>query len=778
MIIRFLLCCRPIDGKSRGSGKGSSSVPRKRRLTGGSVSDGSPVPASPGVSPGNSDVKRSARLRHKKVCYADMLLGNHYETQDRQEKEDVGATSVPAETVPNGGPGVVVVTSIQEKKHVVSDANLENKETERLMYPEDIEIRKLKIKMRRKSLNAKEKRRLRRLREKVRKRDLKHKLRERRKLERLNGQKKKSVVAAAMATIAKTKKKLQETHMFNKKYNQEHCYAAAPESPDKKDLPKHTDSNTTDDHKDPRVTDCDSAVVSNTPGESDVEVIVPVDSADEGSDKVVVVVVDENKEEEEIKIEAVPTDATAKRPSVERKADPTPAGPPVRKQSLPPKKTLVKRPPVAVLHRDAAQRGPRGRFQNGQLHLHLCTDRHAACISCATCGEYYSVKRFMKHMHHQNKRDELASVTLTQTLVLRAADAASAEERATWAEFQAFQAQLQGPPPPPRRVKLTSPTVKITAGVTKGKPAAINKTSTAVNKTSTTVNKTSPAVNRSSAMVNKTSPGVNKTSPGVSKTSVLVKRTLLMNKTSPGNSAGVMRTSSLVGKAAAGVLRTSPAVAKSTTTVSKDGAGDKKSPEVKGPLTNGVLSNGNIVANGAPHPTEHTPSARGRAVSASPSARGVVGNAKSRLVASPSAGRRPGAVTGAKARTVTAASPVSRSPPVLQTATPSPQPPRSNTPGSTRHSTRVRKQKQLHPIEKYVFSSASPAAASSEPPPKRARLASGPRDITTPASGRTREAVTPPSSAPVRKVRLRLSTGAAAATTKYDLRAPPDNVRQ
>ena len=559
------------------------------------------------------------------------------------------------------------------------------------------------------SLNPKEKRRLRRLREKVRKRDLKRKLRERKKMTRLNGRKKGTVMAMALAKIAaKTQKKLQQTHLFNKKHNQEHCYAAAPESP-KKQYPEELQDITiaaatpdilVDDHPPVKVVieAVQSVPLLQIKVDTDVEVLAPT----EDDAEMAPVVVDDlqppsdsdQPPEAELKeeLEKAEPAETVPEPAAEKTAVPKSQSSAVARR--------VKRPPLAVLHRDAVQRlSQRSRWQDGQLHLDAFTDRQAACISCTTCSELLTVKRFMKHMHHQKNRDELAHVTLTQTLEMRAPEAASSEDHATWSDFKKRQAELMGPPSPapaaPRRVRPGPPKLKAPAVRAKavGRPALKPHQTRTVAKHpagSVTPNGT---VNTGSSVVSSQTVAASTTAPSITSNTP--------SSTSPSTPQRAAPT-------AAAAAPSSPQL-----------RGAQPSPALT-PVGKASSLRRHSAASTLPPPSPHT---------AAPTRARTVG-----LVHTP---------------------PHSN----LQTDT------STTTPASSiRHSTRVRKQKQLHPIERYVFSGGiSPPTP--EPPAKRQRLSSS-------SSGEQVASSSAAAAAPVRKVRLRLST--ATTGVKYDLRANPE----
>ena len=295
-------------------------------------------------------VKRSERLKHKKVKYADMVNGLPYaEEEPEVEAEVVEEHAVVAVPVTAAELSHIEVAELEEAGF---SSDHENKDWNSC-YAE--ELRKLRAKGKRRKLNKREMGRARRLRDYIHQKEALRKLREKRKAlasrHKLNGQ--------------KSRQKLLETHVYTKSMNPEHCYAACPEGFNK-------------------------------------------DS------------------------------------SQQQKADTT--SQPVSVDTAPETRGSLLQP-LAVLHRDPSQRGgQRSRTQEGVLHLQRLSTRDSHCIQCTTCQESFSVRRFLKHMHHQNNPDELLHVTLAKTLDLSNPHPTATEQQ-LWGEFLRRQATLLGTPP-------------------------------------------------------------------------------------------------------------------------------------------------------------------------------------------------------------------------------------------------------------------------------------------------------------------------------------------
>ena len=100
-------------------------------------------------------------------------------------------------------------------------------------------------------------------------------------------------------------------------------------------------------------------------------------------------------------------------------------------------------PAIVVHHRDNTSRTSqqRNRWQEGYLQLSLYSSKDSPCITCNTCRETFSVKKFIKHLHHQNKVDELCEVTLAQKLEPKCP--APMLTWQIWEQFEKRQAQFE-----------------------------------------------------------------------------------------------------------------------------------------------------------------------------------------------------------------------------------------------------------------------------------------------------------------------------------------------
>lgn len=94
-----------------------------------------------------------------------------------------------------------------------------------------------------------------------------------------------------------------------------------------------------------------------------------------------------------------------------------------------------------VLHRS----NPRGRLQVGNLHLYLYKAKDSSCIQCTTCSDFLNVREFLKHLHHQNIADELCTVTLPQKLEMAVVEP-SDEQTRWWGDFERKRNSLETSP--------------------------------------------------------------------------------------------------------------------------------------------------------------------------------------------------------------------------------------------------------------------------------------------------------------------------------------------
>jgi len=354
---------------------------RKRKLTG----DTDINPASPGpvinmatldtpsastTSP-TQDVKRSERLRHKKVRYADMANGTAYlegVDDDEDARQAPESPSLEGSTSSSKFSPSLLSAPVLETDDSGLSSDHENRDItlQKLVYPEELEIKKIRLKARKKKLTKQEKRRLKRLKERMQKKAMKQKM-EKKRLRLLQRQK---------TSSGKGKRRLQETHAYTKKVNPEHCYAACPAVKD----------------------EVESHQMENN---------------------------------EEIEVREV-------------------------------KEELVKEPvkaPLAVIHRDNVHRQGTarvGRWQDGEVYLSIYRNKDSACIQCLTCHDFYTVRRFLKHMHKQSNPDELLEVNLPQKFELRNPSPTDGETK-DWQEFQTRRRLVELSPNERNRKAITKP---------------------------------------------------------------------------------------------------------------------------------------------------------------------------------------------------------------------------------------------------------------------------------------------------------------------------------
>lgn len=395
----------------------------------------------------STEVKRSARLQHKRVRYDEMVMGNHpFSDESSVESPQITPVkSTPFRTDRNVNIRQIKrqVLHSQRQLHIPAvlqeeddDSNVssdhENKDITNVLrpvFPEEHEIKRLRLKSRRIRLGPKEKRRLRRLRERVRRlhADHRRKLKERR------------LIAAEKQKTAqmKSKKKLLETHLYTKKYNQEHCYAACPENFDKskKDAASEGDNGSVQD-----------VVVQPEDIKVEEVVILPDGTGESGVIHTNVDQVSENTPEDVNGNAIVPSKqevvvgeivVSEVRSADEMEKAEEVSAPAVKEETNAPE-SEEKKVFLEIVHRDAT-RSSRGRWQDGILHMHLYKDRDANCVTCVMCNELLSVRRFMKHMHPHNRVDELLEITLPQRLELRQPDSATDLEKELWDKFQNLQ---------------------------------------------------------------------------------------------------------------------------------------------------------------------------------------------------------------------------------------------------------------------------------------------------------------------------------------------------
>ena len=395
------------------------------------------------------EVKRLARLQHKHVCYNEMVMGN-YPFSDESSIDSPRITPVklmPFRTDRNVNIRQIKRQVLQAHRYLQipavlqeeddNDSNVSSDHENRditnilgLVFPEEHEIKRLRLKSRRFRLATKEKRRLRRFRERVRWLHMEHHRR----------LKEKHMIAAEKQKNAqmKSKKKLIETHLYTKKYNQEHCYAACPENfvKAKRDGSDGGEQNTLqeviiqpDDIKVEEV-----VIMLEASGEAGFiqiktkqQDIKPPENVN-GNDIV-------NMKQEQVMVGEIVVSEVRSGDKIEKAVEAN-----EEEECKPEIKCEVKEEKMflEIVHRDAT-RSSRGRWQDGILHMHLYKDRDANCVTCIMCNELLFIKHFMKHMHLHNRVDELLEITLPQHLELRWPDYATDLEKELWDKFQKLQ---------------------------------------------------------------------------------------------------------------------------------------------------------------------------------------------------------------------------------------------------------------------------------------------------------------------------------------------------
>lgn len=360
------------------------------------------------------DVKRSARLKDKKVHYADMVNGTHIfdlnggelKLPSPEKQQDVLIVPKPRDSIKRNLNNIVIENSKDCEDSEMSSDHENRDICVRPTYPEEAEIHKLKAKSHRKRLTKREARRLKRLKEKVQKKEMLRKLKEKRKAKFIEKQQKLG---------QKSKRKLQETHAYTKKVNPEHCYAACPENFNKQKAAQ-------------------SPVQVKTEIKTEIKTEVKTEPETEIKTEIKV-------EEVTVKEEppcGVPEEAVVHDSVEELTVGDKSEGEPIKCEQLPQecRVELEKSEPLELLHRDSLHRnGQRGWLQDGDLFLHLYQAEDSPCIQCKTCNEFYSIKRFLKHMHRHNSPDELLEVELPQKMEMRQINPTDVQQ-ALWDEYE------------------------------------------------------------------------------------------------------------------------------------------------------------------------------------------------------------------------------------------------------------------------------------------------------------------------------------------------------
>ncbi len=456
------------DGDVKAAHSGGKGRPRKRKLLASPPRTPTGLPRLPRrqVTPRlplgglSGEVKRSARLQHKRVRYDEMVQGNH------PFSDDSSVDSTPQLT-PVKAPPLLPPLKLKLKRSVLQatrrqmhampaaavsviprdddvdssvSSDHENKDITNVLRPvfaEEYEIKRLRLKSRRIRLTAKEKERMKRLKDRVRRLLMEHRkqLKQRR------------IIAAEKQKSAqmKSKKKLLETHLYTKKYNQEHCYAACPESFDKnKNGPVEAGGGEA----------MQEIVVQPEDIKVEEVVLVPDASGELGVVRHDVAPPDVNGNDvmQAKQEQVVVGDIIVSQGGFEQEPGAVGIEPAVKVKEEKPKSDAKARDPVVleIVHRDATRSG-RGRWQEGVLRLDLYRDRDAGCVTCALCRETLPVRRFLKHMHPHGRADELVEVTLPQRLELKSGNQATPEELRRWDQFEALRDEFSKPTEKPAR---------------------------------------------------------------------------------------------------------------------------------------------------------------------------------------------------------------------------------------------------------------------------------------------------------------------------------------
>lgn len=277
----------------------------------------------------------------------------------------------------------------------MNDSSIEN----RYNFQEEIEIRRLRNKQKRGGLNNVDKRKLKRLRERLRVkvRNLKRKLDS---LKKNNG-----LAMSPEKILVKSMRGFQDQKLSE----QPECDEVLEEANRDQTVPE---VNTTTENKSLQSVDLDLPT-TEIKDQSDFRHELPYNPK---------VQTDLEKPQDKSDIELkecnqslLPANKTDKQPK--------------RAKSVKnPKKKIV----FPVLHRSSQ----RGRVQVGNLHFHLYKAKDSSCIQCATCSDFLSVKKFLKHLHHHNMVDELCTVTIPQKLEMAVLGEPSEEHVYWWGQFE------------------------------------------------------------------------------------------------------------------------------------------------------------------------------------------------------------------------------------------------------------------------------------------------------------------------------------------------------
>ena len=261
-------------------------------------------------------------------------------------------------------------------------------EARRQAFPEELEIRKLRQRQKKRPLSTKDRKRLKQLRERLRKRVLKSKLQD-----------------DKVKKVVKVKLKEKPVLTSDKHQQQEHCYAANPEAMASV-LPK------------PAPTQVKQVVIVGEDREFEVAGACTATGGDDAVEVMCEVVLDDEPVDVELPCvdEAETIDPVYEVLSSEALANGV----------------------LEVVHR-CDPKDTRG--QEGLLHLKRLTNRDAPAICCTTCHQFLSIRKFLKHLHQPNSR-ELVDVHLPHRLEPLSA-ITSNEQQQLWAQFIKLRTEME-----------------------------------------------------------------------------------------------------------------------------------------------------------------------------------------------------------------------------------------------------------------------------------------------------------------------------------------------
>ncbi|CAH1784157.1 unnamed protein product, partial [Owenia fusiformis] len=94
----------------------------------------------------------------------------------------------------------------------------------------------------------------------------------------------------------------------------------------------------------------------------------------------------------------------------------------------------IKRP-LEIVHRDRThKKDQRGMSQDGDIFLHLYKSKNAPCVQCRSCCSFFSLGKFVDHLHDPKNMDIILERKIPQRLELRSTDISELEMK-QWEEF-------------------------------------------------------------------------------------------------------------------------------------------------------------------------------------------------------------------------------------------------------------------------------------------------------------------------------------------------------